>query len=235
MGETWWTYVERVGGGVAQKELAARSGIEATAFTRWKQGQNRPRAEQVVQFARAYGKAPLEALIAAGYITAEEAYEVVVLEASIEDFSDAALLAEIDRRLHDKKAKRERMLGDPNAPSPTATSAQSGAQGEAPEDEKTGDEDEGDAGSAGGVTPPTPNPQPTSGGGAINLDNRRAEKDKAEDSTVTDPVESLDDDVDEPPATQRRAARRVKGPTEIEQQIAEQDRDAEQGDGSVIE
>lgn len=99
MTDSWWAYVERIGAGAAQKELAARSGIDAAAFSRWKQGMNRPRAEQVVQFARAFNRPPTEALVAAGYITEGEAAEAIEVIRDLGDVDTDALLNEIRRRI----------------------------------------------------------------------------------------------------------------------------------------
>ena len=62
---SWWEYVLRYSHGGSQREIAAKIDVDPSAVGRWKDGV-RPRAEQVVEFARKYGRNPVEALIHAG-------------------------------------------------------------------------------------------------------------------------------------------------------------------------
>ncbi|MBG9328404.1 hypothetical protein I4J35_05995 [Corynebacterium belfantii] len=68
----WWTYVESVIGDDNFKTASQKARFNQSAFTRWKRGADADPAF-VVKFARAYGKNVLEALVAAEFITAEEA------------------------------------------------------------------------------------------------------------------------------------------------------------------
>ncbi|WP_066527277.1 hypothetical protein [Corynebacterium bouchesdurhonense] len=68
----WWNYVEALIGEDTYSEAAAKAGFDKSAFTRWKQGA-RADADFAVKLARAYEANVLDALVAAGFITPEEA------------------------------------------------------------------------------------------------------------------------------------------------------------------
>jgi transcriptional regulator with XRE-family HTH domain len=71
---SWARYVARVTGDLKQADIAEKTGVAQTNVGRWLRGDpGLPRAESVVAFARAFGQSPIEALVAAGYLTAEEA------------------------------------------------------------------------------------------------------------------------------------------------------------------
>ncbi|MBL3752321.1 helix-turn-helix domain-containing protein [Mycobacteroides abscessus] len=95
----WWDYVVRVSGTTVQKEMAARSGISETAFTRWKKKRHTPEASHVITFARAHGRPPIEALVAAGYITEKDAADRIEIQRGADTLTDAELIAEVQRRM----------------------------------------------------------------------------------------------------------------------------------------
>lgn len=97
--ESWAEYVRRVTRSMSQTEIANRSGVAQTAISRWLRGDTgAPRAESVVAFARAIGKPPLEALIAAGYLEPREAGDTASVQSSIREFTTDELLNELRRR-----------------------------------------------------------------------------------------------------------------------------------------
>jgi len=98
--EDWSVYVRRVSGGRGQLDIAAKTGLAQTNIGRWLRGDMVvPKAESVVTFARAYGQSPIEALVAAGYITAEEAgVRPPKAKTPLKDFSERELLEEVLRR-----------------------------------------------------------------------------------------------------------------------------------------
>jgi transcriptional regulator with XRE-family HTH domain len=98
----WAEYVRRVAPDKAQTEIAALAGVDQTGVSRWLSGQSVPRVESVIRFARSLGRAPIEGLVAAGYITPEEAGAKPDLEISIRDLPTEALLAEIRRRVGER-------------------------------------------------------------------------------------------------------------------------------------
>ncbi len=98
---SWWRYVGTVTAGAAQKDIAAATGIDQSSISRWQRGTNTPRAEAVVALARAYHRSPVEALVAAGYLTADDlgVVELTTLTGDLTGASIDALLDELRRRL----------------------------------------------------------------------------------------------------------------------------------------
>lgn len=70
---TWAEYVQHHTPNETQGQVAARTGISQGTISRWLAGSAMPTAQAVVAFARAYHINPVEALVAAGVITADEA------------------------------------------------------------------------------------------------------------------------------------------------------------------
>jgi transcriptional regulator with XRE-family HTH domain len=101
MQPTWWHYVVTVTGGAAQKDIAAATGIDQSSISRWQRGASTPRAEAVVAFARVYGRSPVEALVAAGYLSSNElgVVEMTTLTGDLSGASIDSLLSEIRRRV----------------------------------------------------------------------------------------------------------------------------------------
>jgi transcriptional regulator with XRE-family HTH domain len=95
--EAWWKYVESVTGCASQDRIAQHTGIEPSSVWRWINSRNRPKAENVITFARAYHRRPVEALIAAGYLDPSEA--IGVDEVALRELSADELIAELRRRL----------------------------------------------------------------------------------------------------------------------------------------
>lgn len=123
----WWNYVGVVTDKAAQKDIAAATGIDQSSISRWQRGTNTPRAEAVVVLARAYGRSPVEALVAAGYLTSGEhgVMELTTLTGALRSASIDSLLNEVRNRV---------LAGTPDAelPWPTAWFADS------PKDPETG-------------------------------------------------------------------------------------------------
>lgn len=100
-GATWWRYVVTVTGDVSQKEIANATGIDQSSISRWQRGTSTPRAEAVVALARAYGRSPVEALVAAGYLSSSEVgvVELTTLTGDLTGVSVDSLLNELRRRV----------------------------------------------------------------------------------------------------------------------------------------
>jgi transcriptional regulator with XRE-family HTH domain len=98
---SWWQYVVTVTGNAAQKEIANATGIDQSSISRWQRGTNNPRAEAVVALARAYGRSPVEALVAAGYLLSDElgVVELTTLTGDLRSASIDSLLSELRRRV----------------------------------------------------------------------------------------------------------------------------------------
>jgi len=98
-GLSWAEYVKRVAPGAIQAEIAELAGIDQTGVSRWLAGRTVPRVESVIRFARNLQRSPIEALVAAGYLTVAEAGLDPMLEVSVRDIPTDELLAEIRRRV----------------------------------------------------------------------------------------------------------------------------------------
>lgn len=117
--------------GTTQKAISEETGIEQTVLSRWKLGRNRPDAQNVIQFARATNRPPVEALIAAGYLAPEEVGGAIEIAQSPADLTDEELLTEVRTRMearHGLEADEE-----------------PGASGEARKDQKNGAADRRDS------------------------------------------------------------------------------------------
>jgi transcriptional regulator with XRE-family HTH domain len=95
--EDWSAYVRRVAGGLGQLDIAERTGLAQTNIGRWLRGEPVvPKAESVVAFARAFNEPPVEALVAAGYITEEEAgAKARRAKTPLREYSEVELLQEV--------------------------------------------------------------------------------------------------------------------------------------------
>ena len=97
--ETWPAYLRRVSGGATQAQVAARVGVGRLSVCNWLRGTTHPKAETVIDVARAFRRSPVEALIAARYLEPSEAAEPVVIRASLSDASADDLGGEVSARL----------------------------------------------------------------------------------------------------------------------------------------
>ncbi|MGA4989958.1 helix-turn-helix domain-containing protein [Nonomuraea bangladeshensis] len=90
----WWDYVQKITEGASQPAIAERVGIAQSSVNRWKTVI--PKSENVISFAKAYGRPPLEALQAAGLVSDED---VAITQVSLdyEGLSDAELAAEFGK------------------------------------------------------------------------------------------------------------------------------------------
>lgn len=69
---SWWRYVVTVTGDASHEDIAAVTGIDPSSISGWQHATTNPRAEAVVALARAYGHSPVQALVAAGYLSGSE-------------------------------------------------------------------------------------------------------------------------------------------------------------------
>ena len=99
--DQWAQYVRQVAGNLNQLEIAAKTGIAQSNVGRWLRGEpGLPKAESVVALARAFDQPPIEALVAAGYITEEEAGAKARRgRTPLNDYTEAELLDELRRRV----------------------------------------------------------------------------------------------------------------------------------------
>jgi len=96
--ETWPSYVRRITAGLKQEQISEASGISQTTISAWLRGAPAiPKAESVIAFARAFGQPAVEALVAAGYLDAEDAAATV--RTPLAEFSTEELFAELHTRM----------------------------------------------------------------------------------------------------------------------------------------
>jgi transcriptional regulator with XRE-family HTH domain len=70
---TWPEYVRRLSRGDNQVAIEARTSIDQGTVSRWLRGKTTPSPAQAAKFAQSYDGNVLEAFVAAGFLTAEEA------------------------------------------------------------------------------------------------------------------------------------------------------------------
>jgi transcriptional regulator with XRE-family HTH domain len=71
---TWGNYVSQLADGENQKAIAARLGVDQGTVSRWLRGESSPKNTAVVaHVAQVYGSNVLEAFVAAGMLSPEEA------------------------------------------------------------------------------------------------------------------------------------------------------------------
>jgi len=97
--ETWPEYVRRISGRATQAQIAERIGIGRLSVCNWLHGKTRPKAETVITVARAFGRPPVEALLAAGYLRADEIDRPVEVRVSPRHLPTEEIAAEVHRRL----------------------------------------------------------------------------------------------------------------------------------------
>lgn len=100
--ERLWEYLQEtagVEGKGAGQAIAEAAGVSAPQASRWKSGTNRPGADQLVAFARHYGKPPVEILVVAGYLTEDEASQAIEIRKNLNELTDDELIAEVRRRM----------------------------------------------------------------------------------------------------------------------------------------
>ena len=97
--ETWPEYLRRITGGQTQSMIAERLGVGRLSVCNWLHGKTRPKAETVILVARVFGRSPVEALLAAGFLQVDELHAPVEIRISPSELSSADLAAEVQRRL----------------------------------------------------------------------------------------------------------------------------------------
>lgn len=103
MTETWPEYLRRISAGETQGQIAERIGIGRLSVCHWLHGKTRPKAETAIAVARAYDRPPIEALLASGYVHADEVRLPIEMRSSPAALSAEELAAEVRRRLIDRE------------------------------------------------------------------------------------------------------------------------------------
>ena len=97
--ETWPQYLRRISGGATQAQIAERIGLGRLSVYNWLHGKTQPKAETVMTVARAYGRSPIEALLAAAYLRGDEVRLPIERRSSPTDIGADELAAEVRRRM----------------------------------------------------------------------------------------------------------------------------------------
>lgn len=113
---SWSQYVRTHAGDDLNRVVAERTGVSEPNVSRWKNSGQTPRAEHVAAFARSYHRPVLEAFIAAGFLTPEEARARPAAAPDYSQLSNDELL----------KLVRERMREDGGSGGDTAAKTPAG-------------------------------------------------------------------------------------------------------------
>ena len=114
----WWAYVQAHSLNATHAKIAEAVGITAPSVSRWGKGSN-PDPAQAAAFARAYNRPVLEAFIAAGFLSPEEAGEKPSAPPSLASLGDDELIAEVVRRMRrGGRDDRPPMSRTPESPRP---------------------------------------------------------------------------------------------------------------------
>lgn len=99
--ETWTRYLRATTESDNDITVAEKVGVSSSTIGRWKDGKIDPKPRQVVALARAYGKNPLGALIAAGYLEQGDIEGEVHLGIpfALDAASTFELLEEVEKRV----------------------------------------------------------------------------------------------------------------------------------------
>jgi len=99
MTETWPEYLRRITAGQTQIQIAEQTGIGRLSVCHWLHGKTRPKPETAIVVARVYGRSPIEALLAAGYLNPAEVRLPIETRCSPRDLPAEEVAAEVRRRL----------------------------------------------------------------------------------------------------------------------------------------
>jgi len=99
MPNNWSRYVRRITGDATGRAIAQRLGVPESKVSYWRSATRLPSVSEAIDFARCYARPPLEGLVAAGYLEADDLEgPIVVNSPDIEQFTDVELADELLRR-----------------------------------------------------------------------------------------------------------------------------------------
>lgn len=113
---SWSLFIDATARGEYNNAIAERTGVDPATIGRWRTGAVDPKPRQVVAYARAYGESPIQALIAAGYLDAQD-LDIPLgppRTYTLDDFSTLELAEEVVSRLESGEGFRTTMtVGEP--------------------------------------------------------------------------------------------------------------------------
>lgn len=116
-GSTWQVWVTRQmtrHGWTTQADVVRSSTLTKSAVSQWldPEREQRPSVENCRKAAEAFGTPILEALVAAGHLTPEEARATYAAPTSIEDFATLELVAALQRRVEEYEIEIKQLRAD---------------------------------------------------------------------------------------------------------------------------
>lgn len=99
---TWSEYVRSLAGTEPQESVGEKVGVSGSTISRWRNGKSKPVPAEAASFAVKYGGNVLEAFVAAGFLTDEEAGIQPPVRATLDDVPTVDLAREVARRLGDE-------------------------------------------------------------------------------------------------------------------------------------
>ncbi len=99
MNHDWGTYLRAITGDASGAEIARKLEVSESKVSYWKRGERPPTISEAIRASRAYGRPPLEGLVAAGYLQPDDITEGVTIQPTVlHNFTDAQLADELLRR-----------------------------------------------------------------------------------------------------------------------------------------
>lgn len=99
MAHSWSTYFNEITEYATGSSIAQRLGVSDSKVSYWRRGERPPSPREAADIARAFGRNPLEGLVAAGYLEAADVSDnVSVVAHTLADYSDVELAQELLRR-----------------------------------------------------------------------------------------------------------------------------------------
>ncbi|MDP3949516.1 helix-turn-helix transcriptional regulator [Microbacterium sp.] len=99
MANTWSTYFNEITKNAPGASVARQLDVSDSKVSYWRRGERPPTPREAVNAARTFGRHPLESLVAAGHLDADDISDhVTVVYPALADYSDVELAQEMVRR-----------------------------------------------------------------------------------------------------------------------------------------
>lgn len=105
---SWTEYLRRIAGsGAGQAEIARAAKVATPTVSRWLSGEQGVKPAAAANFARAHGRPVLEAFIAAGFLTAEEASARPSVAPDYTQLTNDELLGLVRARMREERDRHD--------------------------------------------------------------------------------------------------------------------------------